>query len=88
MRVRGVKGVSWVGESEGRGRVLVESEGCVVLNVDCGAGAVEGRTAGLGSGGSREVVRTGGTGCASACAGEGEAARGASLWATGAGLLS
>jgi hypothetical protein len=45
------------------GRVDVESEGCVVVNVDCGAGAVEGRTEGLGSGGSSDVERSGKAGC-------------------------
>lgn len=29
------------------------------MNVDCGAGAVEGRMEGLGSGGSRDVERSG-----------------------------
>lgn len=41
------------------GRVWVETDGWVVENVEFGAGAVEGRTHGLGSGGSREVVRRG-----------------------------
>lgn len=61
--VRGMKGDSEgsVSGSEGIvvGRVVVDSEGCVVTNADCGAGAVQGRIEGLGSGGSREVVRRG-----------------------------
>ena len=38
------------------GRVWVEIDGWVVENVDFGAGAVEGRTYGLGSGGLRDMV--------------------------------
>lgn len=59
--VRGTKGASCISVSEGR--ACVDSEGCVVLKVDCGAGAVMGRTEGLGSGGSREVVRRGSAAC-------------------------
>ena len=64
--VRGTKGgpsKSGSGSSERFvGTVVVECEECVVLKFDCGAGAVEGRTDGLGSGGSRDVVRSGKTG--------------------------
>jgi hypothetical protein len=56
--VRGVKGgvsvLSDGGDEGGRVRA-----GCVVGNVECGAGAVEGRIEGLGEGGSRDVVRRG-----------------------------
>jgi len=67
-RVSGTKGgssrsFSNCSSSTAEERVLVESEGCVVENVDCGAGAVEGRMDGLGSGGSREVVRRVKAGC-------------------------
>ena len=59
--VRGTKGASSCASVAvvSEGRAWAESDGCVVVNVDCGAGAVMGRTEGLGSGGSRDVVRRG-----------------------------
>lgn len=56
-RVRGMKGGSSGSMAESRGRVEVERDRCVVGNVGCGAGAVEGRNDGEGSGGERDVVR-------------------------------
>lgn len=59
--VRGTKRGSEVeeGEAGSVASVVLESEGCVVVKEECGAGAVEGRIEGLGSGGSRDVVRRG-----------------------------
>ncbi len=61
--VRGMKSVgdsTWgTDSSEGLVGRLAISEGCVVVKLDWGAGAVEGRSDGLGSGGSRDVVRRG-----------------------------
>lgn len=60
--VRGTKGSSCWGVGESRAVSRGDPgviDGCVDANVDCGAGAVEGRGDGLGSGGSSEVVRSG-----------------------------